>query len=252
MVLIIFQLITILENQFKRKRFHDLISFSSSTVRLCECVFKWIQIKTALQWAFQAEDTEHVAGLPMKQNDGKAYGVKKQFRNVHCIRAKVQQHSQFWLEGLAPFVCIPTIYQIHDNLVHGELDSSGRHQLMPVPGPYGRVLELGHSPQGDEEVLHRAVQPCEGFPRSSLSRTHNWGSAHGTEGLPPTNTRLLFMRETRRRLDQRFTDLLMAVRLPAAVNSIARGAALHTFNINYLRRAVSQAQCAARSNWLSV
>lgn len=152
------------------------------------------------------------------------------------------------------YITYTTIQNNFLNLVHGELDSSGRHQLMPVPGPYGRVLELGHSPQGDEEVLHRAVQPCEGFPRSNLSRTQNWGSAHGTGegGLPPTNSRLLFMRETRRRLDQRFTDLLMAVRLPAAVNSTARGAALHTFSINYLKRAVSEAQCAAPSNWLFV
>lgn len=42
---------------------------------------------------------------------------------------------------------------------------------MPVSGPYGRVLELCHGPQGDEEVLYFAVQTCEGLPRSNLSET---------------------------------------------------------------------------------
>lgn len=57
------------------------------------------------------------------------------------------------------------------NLVHGEADSSSGHQLMPVSGSYGRVLELCHGPEGDEEVLYPAVQTCEGLPRSNLSQT---------------------------------------------------------------------------------
>lgn len=65
------------------------------------------------------------------------------------------------------------------NLVHGEANSGGSHQLVPVSAPYGRVLELGHGPQGDEKVLHFAVQPREGFPRSNLSDTQYSGSVHG-------------------------------------------------------------------------
>ncbi|TNN81596.1 hypothetical protein EYF80_008042 [Liparis tanakae] len=42
---------------------------------------------------------------------------------------------------------------------------------MPVPGSYGWVLELCHGPQRDEQVLHLAVQTCEGLPRSNLSHT---------------------------------------------------------------------------------
>lgn len=78
----------------------------------------------------------------------------------------------------------PTHRQIHHphpqnkppsvNLVHGEADSGRSHELVPVPGPYGRVLELRHGPKGDEKVLHFAIQTCEGFPRSNLSETQAW------------------------------------------------------------------------------
>ena len=57
------------------------------------------------------------------------------------------------------------------DLIHGEADSGGCHQLVPVSGPDGRVLELCHSPEGDEGVLHHAVQTYEGVPRPHLPDT---------------------------------------------------------------------------------
>lgn len=60
---------------------------------------------------------------------------------------------------------------INVNLIHGEADSSSNHQLVPVSGSYGWVLEFCHSPEGGEEVLYPAVQTCEGLPRSNLQET---------------------------------------------------------------------------------
>lgn len=153
-------------------------------------------------------------------------------RNVPCIRklcAKVKLFSLLWLSGLAPSVCTTKIYNIHINRRRRE------------PGPWWS--ELRWQPSADASV--GSVWPGSGArPRPAgrregsslccptlrrlptLEPVRHAELGISVRGLLPLKSRLLF---TCRRLDRRFTDLLM----PAAVNSIAGGAVLHTFSINY-------------------
>ena len=71
------------------------------------------------------------------------------------------------------------------HLVHGELHSRGVHQLPPVAGAYGRVLELRHHAQRGQEVLDRGVQPREGIPRPRL-QGETPGRGGGSEQVPGT------------------------------------------------------------------
>lgn len=147
--------------------------------------------------------------------------------------AKVKLFSLLWLSGLAPFVCTTKIYNIHINRRRREpgpwwselrwQPSAGASVGSVWPGSGARPRPAGRR-EGSSLCCPtlRRLPTLEPVRHAELRISTRW--------LLPLKSRLLF---TRRRLDRRFTDLLMAVRLPAAVNSIAGGAVLPTFSINY-------------------